>query len=208
MERSISTEAPDSFLERRDLRAASEALTRHLVLGYGIGMIALLLGCYRYFVVGGASARAWAFVAGLGVVILLGTLVLPSAWAAPERGIRRFGNFVGHGLMTALLVLVYYLVVWPLGTLARLFRGSHPIYEWKDTPPRMEGWSTKELPGDVRKAQSKGRAVRAGLFGVIVFFARARNFFLIPALIILVSLGIALFFLQTSALAPFIYTLF
>lgn len=204
------TEGAGEYLERRRLRTASRRLTQHLVLGLGIGVIALAVGLYYYLFAAGGHTPLWKTVAGAGVFLMALTLIAPFLWEWPERGIRAFGNWIGHALMTALLVFVYYVFFWPVGYAIRRIKGSDPMYEWDASPPaHMEGWRPKEFPADVRSAtaESKGKG-RVGLFGVLSFFARRGHYFLIPALLVLVSLGIALFFLQTSALAPFIYTLF
>ena len=205
------TEGADTFLARRESRLASKRLTQLLVLGYGIGLIALVLGMCKYFFVAGASSALWGAVAWFGGAALLVTAIVPFIWQWPEKVIHRFGNWLGHGVMTALLVLVYFLFFWPVGALIRVVKGSRPIYEWGATPASgMQGWQTKELPRDVATAERavRGGKRRVGFLGVLVFFVRRRLYFLIPVLVVLVSLGIALFFLQTSALAPFIYTLF
>ncbi|MCX7099264.1 MAG: DUF5989 family protein [Methylococcales bacterium] len=201
-----------SFLARKQARAASRELTQMLVLGLGIGFIALGLGCYKYFLVQDANNTLWYFIAWFGGFAILATLIYPFIWFGVEQVLRKLGNWLGHKLMTAILVVVYYAFFWPVGALLRATQGTHPIYGWDgQITPNMQGWHNKELPADIaaavaQRGSSKKRQI--GLFKVLVFFARRGHYFLIPVLIVLVSIGIALFFLQTSVLAPFIYTLF
>jgi len=201
-----------SFLERRALRAASRELTQMLVLGYALGLAALGLGLYKFYIAQDALDDFWMVVAWLGAGAVLATLLAPFIWRGPERLLRRLGNWLGGKIMAAILALVYYAFFWPVGALLRATQGSHPIYAWESTADAdMEGWRDKVLPADlacVQSASGRRGLRRLGLFNVLVFFARRGHFFLIPALLVLVSIGIALFFLQTSALAPFIYTLF
>lgn len=203
------TEA-SGYRARRELRAASRRLTQLLVFGYGIGAIVLAIGSYNYLFAAAGRTPASKATAIAGAALLLLTLAAPFAWALPERLLRRAGNWIGHGAMTIVLVIVYFAFFWPVGALLRRLKGPDPVYEWRILPPPgMEGWRTKELPPDVASADAPGRGPgRIGLFTVLAFFARRGHYLLIPALLVLVSLGIALFFLQTSALAPFIYTLF
>lgn len=206
------TKDSSSFLIRRGLRTASRELTQMLVLGFGIGFIALGLGSYKYFIVADAWDNLWKAVAWFGGAAVLVTLIAPFVWYWPEQMIRRFGNWAGHRLMNVILVIIYYAFFWPVGSLMRATKGTHPIYEWeRAASEQMEGWRTKELPPDVAGAHAnshQGKLNRVGFFSVLVFFGRRGHFILIPVLLALVSIGIALFFLQTSALAPFIYTLF
>lgn len=203
------TERREGFLARQRAREASRELTQHLVLGYGIGLILLGFGAYKHFLDPAATSRAWALVAAAGGLAMVVTLVLPSAWGGLEGVIRGFGNWVGHRLMGAVLAAAYFGVVWPVGAVLRARRGTHPIYEWQDgVRPAMQGWHDKGLPYDLpRHGEGRGSG-RIGLFKVVLFFARRGYLVFVPLVVILASLGIALFFLQTSALAPFIYTLF
>lgn len=203
------TESREGFLARQRLREASRELTQHLVLGYGIGLLLAGFGSYKHFLDPAATSRAWALVALAGGVAMATTLVLPSAWGSLEGAIRVFGNWVGHRLMGAILALAYFGIVWPVGALLRARRGAHPIYEWQDgARPAMEGWRDKGLPYDLPRHGEGPARGRIGLFKVVLFFARRGYLVFVPLVVILASLGIALFFLQTSALAPFIYTLF
>lgn len=42
---------------------------------------------------------------------------------------------------------------------------------------------------------------------VVVYFIRNKHYLLIPVLVLLLVLGLIMFFVKASALAPFIYTL-
>lgn len=205
------TEDRDSFLLRRQRRAASQELTQMLVLGYGIGFLALGVGSYKYAISPDAWDALWKPVAYFGLVAVIATLFIPFVWYWPERALRAFGNRVGGLLMNGLLAIVYFAIVWPFGWLLRATRGADPIYRWQIRPPEgMEGWHVKELPADVRTGAGgvgppRGRL---GLWAVLRFFVRGGHYALIPGILVLVSIGIVLFFLQTSVIAPFIYTLF
>ena len=43
---------------------------------------------------------------------------------------------------------------------------------------------------------------------VLQFFARRGHYIFLPTLVVLLALGLVLFFVKSSVLAPFIYTLF
>jgi hypothetical protein len=198
------------FLTARRWREESRQLTQQLVLGYGIGFLLIGAGAYKYFMSVGAWDAMWQFAMGAGALSVLLTLVVPSVWRAPEAVLRIVGNLVGHRVFGAVLAVFYFVGIWPVGALMRATRGTHPIYIWKEQPPAdMEGWKDKRLPFDIPQdgAGGLGRK-RTSLYSVLSFFVRRGYVIFVPILLILVSLGIALFFLQTSALAPFIYTLF
>jgi hypothetical protein len=52
------------------------------------------------------------------------------------------------------------------------------------------------------------RGTRTSMIGVLAFFIRRGKILLLPAVIILIAFGLALYFVKTSVLAPFLYTLF
>lgn len=208
----MTRDSNGSFLARREARTASRELNQMLVLGFGIGFIALGMGSYKYFMVPDVWDAFWSAIAWFGVFALLVTLIYPFVWRGLENILRRVGGWVGHQVMNVLLVCIYYVFFWPVGALLRTTKGTHPIYDWEgEADHDMEGWRIKQLPADVAEAarsSNSRKKHRVGMFGILMFFARRGHFFLIPALVVLASIGIALFFLQTSALAPFIYTLF
>ncbi len=201
-----------NFLARRKLREESRALTQQLVLGFGIGFILLVVGAYKYFISVGAWDALWLGAMWAGGFSIAMTLMMPFVWRGLEGLLRKFGNWLGHGVMTAILTIVYFLLIWPVGALLRASKGQHPIYHWDVKPHTgMEGWLDKKLPHDLPGSGRRDDGVsrrRTGMVSVLVFFARRGHIIFLPLLLLLVSLGIALFFLQTSALAPFIYTLF
>ncbi|MDC3279515.1 DUF5989 family protein [Gammaproteobacteria bacterium] len=102
-------------------------------------------------------------------------------------------------------------MIWPVGVLIRKTSGTDPIYEWgENSLITREGWRKKNIPSEVSLI-SNGETTSSGQIGVwsvLKFFIQVKQFLLLPVLLILVTLGIVLFFLQTSALAPFIYTIF
>ena len=51
-------------------------------------------------------------------------------------------------------------------------------------------------------------ALARRFLGVLQFFAARGHYVYLPTLVILMSLGLVLFFVKSSALAPFLYTLF
>jgi hypothetical protein len=197
------------YLRRRKARVAFAVLKREIVFGMAISTLLLAIGAWRHFAVIGASDPLWAAVAALGGLGLLVAVVFPAAWSGPEWAVSYLVGKLGGWLFAALLTLVYGLLISPIGWALRTLRGSHPIYAWKGAAPEvMEGWR----PKDVLAEANTGIRPRANLarrfFGVLRFFALRGHYLILPVLVMLMGLGMALFFVKSSALAPFIYTLF
>lgn len=201
----------NSYLERRESRMALHEMTQLLVFGLGIGTITAAVAAYKFFLVQEASDGFWQVVGWGGVILIVLTLIYPYLWLKPQQLLHKVGNWIGHQLMTLILVVVYFAFFFPVGALLRAIKGAGPIYSWRIQPPAMmEGWHRKEFAPDIDglMRQGGGAKHRIGIVNVLIFFAQRGHYFLLPVLLVLVALGIALFFLQTSALAPLVYTLF
>jgi uncharacterized protein DUF5989 len=199
-----------SYLERRNARVALARLKREIVFGIAISSLMLGTGAWRYFMVVGTDDRLWSVVAVAGGVGLLLTLVLPWLWRIPQAGVQAIARRVGGVLFAALLAVVYALLVVPVGWALRSLKGADPVYAWEsDAPPaRMEGWRSKEVTPEANLDGHGKAGVLHTFVKVLQFFARRGHYVFLPTLVILLALGIVLFFVKASALAPFIYTLF
>ena len=201
-----------NFLARRQSRQNSRELTQMLVLGIGISFIAMGVGLYKYFFTPNSFDSFWLGVSWFGLIALIVTLIFPFCWQVLEKILRKIGNVIGHILLTAILSIIYFLVIWPVGAIMRAKNGTDPIYTWLDKKPdNMKGWILKQLPNDIanisERSHSSGKH-RTGLYSTVRFFVKSGNYFIIPVFLLLATIGIILFFLQTSVIAPFIYTLF
>jgi hypothetical protein len=143
----------------------------------------------------------------LSIVALIGfslALVAPQTLWWPERLWMAFGRLLGRVVLSAILTVVYLAVVTPAGLLVRRSPQAAGFASWEGTAPPGEGWVAKEEPAAAIEGRRSGWLV----MHTLGFFIRKRNWFLIPALVILLLLGMLFFFVQGSVLAPFIYTLF
>jgi hypothetical protein len=197
------------YLARRQARLAVEELEREIVFGFVVSTILLVVGSWRYFMVVGASdlvSIALAAAGGLGILL---TLVFPSAWQRPESWLGNVLRAIGGFLFAVLLSLVYGLLVTPVGWILRKVKGPDPIYSWTSAPcDGMEGWHPKQVLYEVNVGQRANLSVARRFVNVLRFFASQGHYLFIPTLLLLLVLGMILFFVKSSALAPFIYTLF
>ncbi len=169
----------------------------------------LAVGAWRYYILIGANDTLWAVVATLGGFGFVLALLFPAAWRKPEQALSVVGQKLGTVLFKALLTLVYVLLITPVGLLLRKAKGSDPIYAWDETTPAlMEGWHQKEVLFETNIGQEGKPNVVRRLVIVLQFFVRRGHYIILPTLVILIALGMVLFFVKSSALAPFIYTLF
>jgi hypothetical protein len=197
------------YLRRRKARVAFAALKREIVFGMAISTLLLAIGAWRHFVVIGANDLLWGTVAALAGLGLLVAVVFPAAWSAPERVVSHLVGKLGGWLFAALLTLIYGFLITPIGWALRILKGSHPIYAWNGAVPgAMEGWRAKDVLAEPNIVIRARASLARRFFGVLRFFALRGHYLVLPVLVVLIALGMALFFVKSSALAPFIYTLF
>lgn len=200
-----------AYLERLEARRLRVRLEREAVFGIGMGWILALGGLFEAYFTIRSNETLWCVVSGIGAGFIVLGIVLPQAFHPLERGWSFATQWIGHTLFTIILVVAYFLVISPVGAYLRKKRGAAPIYAWDGEAPPVEGW----VPKKVMTATSFEAGAREYRFfmvrhplAVLGFFLRRGQLLLLPALFLLLVLGLVLLFVQSSSLAPFIYTLF
>jgi hypothetical protein len=106
-----------------------------ITVGSALALIALVSAWRDH------AVRAEA-LAGIGVVLVVTALARPNLLAAPARAWMAVGHALGWFNSRVLLTLMFFVVVWPIGLLARLF-GSDPLERrrrgsgWVEYPQRL-----------------------------------------------------------------------
>ena len=203
--------ATSPYLLRLRERTAWLALKRQIVLGLVGGWLLLLIGGFRYFYEVRARGPVAIALVAAGCVLFGMGLVWPQGLAGAERGVRAGTSWIGKSILLAFLSLTYFVVITPVGLAWRALRGSHPFYAWTGDPPAgMEGWVPKSVVDDARAASAEAglRRLATQPFFVVGYFVRNGHFMLLPVVVFLLVAGLVLYFVKSSALAPFIYTLF
>lgn len=184
-------------------------LKRQIIFGYGVSAALFFLGGFKCYLTAGARPLFWQSIMWGGVSFFFATLLLPSVWTLLEKGVRWLMGKIGHCFFLLVLSFVYFFIICPVGWWLRRRQGCAPIWEWTGKPTDGEGWHNKIISTITPHAASKRqRFILLQPLWVIGFFIERRNYLLLPVIVILIMLGLTLFFAQTSVLAPFIYTLF
>jgi hypothetical protein len=198
-----------AYMQRLALRREAAEIHRLISYGLTIGWILTLVAGFLFFCVKSRLDWLWCSLMLLGIGHLVLTATLPQALAWPERIWMAIARWQGHIVMAVLLSAVYYLLLWPASRLSRSAAGG--FFRWAEQPPATTtAWQAIELSGDESQgsSQSRYRGLPILLLGVIGFFIRRGNYILLPIVILLIVLGLVLFIVQSSVLAPFIYPLF
>ncbi len=116
------------------------APARKQLVTFGVTMAAALLvvGLLRVWRSGADAIAIAAFV--IAALFVISTLAAPAVLEPVYRGWMRFAAVLGWINTRVLLILIYYLVVTPLGLIMRLFRRS-PLEGgyWTDPPRNSYG---------------------------------------------------------------------
>ena len=213
-----------ALAERRQL-ARVEQLAQ---FGLAVGGVFALTGGFCWLCVVSSLDVLWLTLLLTGsVLVVLGTCV-PESLERPCRWWMTLAHWQGRIVMTVVLTMVYFTLIVPAGWLLRRRHGTHPFHTWNGSPPANAlGWeplpqrdhvplSTAASAGGspARLVVTRGialsdrRSLPRLLLATLGFFYERGHYLLLPILIVLLGLGLLLFFVQGSVLAPFIYTLF
>ena len=201
------------YLRRLDERRESNEIRQLTNFGLTIGWLFTLLGGFCWFCVISQIDWFWRSMMTAGLMLLFLGTVLPQLLYWPHRLWMGLAHRQGRLVMIVLLTVVYFGLISPLGLWERRRRGgTHPFHSWDKTPPTLTtGWEAlpQSTPDNIAsEAQRSGSRSLISLFAeTLIFFAERGHYLLLPVLLFLLLLGLILFFVQTSALAPFIYTI-
>jgi hypothetical protein len=198
------------YLRRLASRRELDTTRRRTVFGLVLGWLAVLVGGLRWAFVPGGWTLPWAGLVLIGCLLLATATLVPSLLKGPESLLRRATGGIGRLILWTVLVLVFFAMMVPAGWLLRRRGGTAPYTWWTDEPPPdLEGWIDKEDPDPALATRlGRGAPLLSQPFLIVADFIQRGRYLLLPALCVLLVLGLVLFFVQTSALAPFLYSLF
>ena len=228
-----STDPPEglrrsSYLSQLAERREREEVRQLTSFGLTMGWLFTLLGGFCWFCVISQIDWFWRALMTSGLLLLVLGTVLPQALAGPHRLWMGLAHLQGRLVMTVLLTVVYLVMIVPLGWYQRRRQGGgQPFYRWDPTQPASTqpsqnlpsqnlpagttAWETlspsESSPTTTRRQTGRTRSLVSLLAETLSFFAQRGHYLLLPVLLFLLLLGLILFFVQTSALAPFIYTI-
>jgi hypothetical protein len=197
------------YIQQLALRREAAEIGRLIGYGLTLGWILTFVFGFLFFCVRSRFDWLWCGLMWLGIAHLVAAVVLPQVLAWPERVWMTIARWQGHVVMTVLLTTVYFLLLWPAGQFSRRYKRG--FVQWSDQPPETAtAWQPIDLAGEESPAiaSARSRSLPLLLAGVIGFFFRRGNYILLPIIILLIVLGLVLFIVQNSVLAPFIYPLF
>ncbi|MEH2283914.1 MAG: DUF5989 family protein [Nostoc sp.] len=200
-----------SYLQRLKQRKHLAQLKEQIVFGLTLGWLMTLVGGFHYFFAINTHDTFWKVLLYIGIGLIAISLILPSAIYLFQNLLQKLTEKIGEKIFILILLASYFLFILPIGVLLRRQKTNNSFYAWQDKfIAQVEGWLKWESREDIQPLQpgAKKRPLMLQLAWVIAYFIRNGHYLLIPVLVLLLVLGLIMFFVKASALAPFIYTLF
>jgi hypothetical protein len=201
--------ARSTYMHRLALRREAAEIRQQTAYGLVMGWILVLVAGFVFFCVSSRVDWLWRLLMIVGGLHLVSAVTLPQVLAWPERAWISIARWQGWLVMALLLTVAYFALIWPASYFVR--RRTRGFVSWDNQPTKAAtAWQAIDL-AEADKSPAAGghyRSLPLLLVSVIAFFFRRGNYVLVPIVILLLLLGVVLYFVQSSALAPFIYTLF
>jgi hypothetical protein len=199
---------------RYGMQLAERRETAHIEqlanFGLSVGWVCTLLGGFCWFCVVSQLDALWFLLFATGLVLQSTAVLVPELLDVPCRLWMRLAHLQGWLIMSVLLTIIFFVLITPAGWLLRWRHGTHPFYSWNEHAPAAIGWEAlpPQTTSPGKLVTERRRSLPMLLVSTVSFFYGRGHYLVLPVLIVLLVLGMVLFFVQGSVLAPFIYTIF
>lgn len=194
-----------NYMKKRKVRLEEEKIEDSSLFGQIAGTILMLIGFLRWMVSYNNISYLWMILFMFGIFLFIAGVLIPQCIAWLYDGMRFIGNKVGCIIFSVMLFAVYSIFIIPTGYFIRSRRNDYMYVLWD------EEFKGKEISvffprKEYKKLEEIG--IRGETFKLIQYLIINGKIIFLPVVIILLILGIILFFVSSSIFAPFIYTLF
>lgn len=133
----------------------------------------------------------------LGCMFILLATVYPNALDLVHRLLNKLFSIIGNLIFKLLLTILYFILVLPIGLIIK----SKEKKEITNKTTNFVDYKSNNNLGNNKKGFYN-------IFLIFRLFNNERYALMIPLIIVLIIIGFLLIFVQSSVIAPFIYTLF
>lgn len=201
---SVGTSA---YMKRLQARRDYQELKTNVIFGLTFGWVLTLVGAFKTWIL--LEGNPSSVIFSMGLTFFAITLCAPNQMAYPRNVMKSIATVIGTNLFKAILSVVYFLTILPAGLIYQKKNNHEPFYSWTDVKPaRIEGWTTKESSDERDDKSTYNLPGWLQPLQVVLYFVTHSQLLFLPCLLLLLMLGLIGVFVQSSALAPFIYTLF
>ncbi len=193
----------DGYIKEVNKRKSRQEKKEIYIFGYGFGTITVLVFMAKYLLNNKNLSWDKYYIGGIvvGVIILLCTIVYPESLKRVKNIVGKIINGVVYIVYVTLLVVIYCLCIFPIGVIMQMRNNKKNKYEQINST-----FVEKEKSGNKGVKTNKNRIYQ--ISSIIQYFMRKEYIIILPTLVLIIIIGIVFAFLQSSIVAPFIYTLF
>jgi hypothetical protein len=196
----------NKYLKDLACRRADESLRANVIFGQTLGWVLSLTGGFNYFILLDKNSF---YVLMIGHALLFLGLAAPQSLNGLQKLLRDCGEFVSGLIFKLLLLIVYLILVCPLGILIQKLKGRAPFYYWRSNADfSFEGWIPKHSSDEGQLITGTSRIKSQAGVQLLKHFGQSSNLLIMPSLLVILILGLVSIFLQSTVVAPMIYTLF
>ena len=199
-----------SYLQRLKQRQQLARLKEQIIFGLTLGWLITLISGFHYFFAINQNDSFWQMLLYVGLGLIAITIILPSSIVLFQTPLRKVTEKIGETIFSFILITSYFLLILPIGILFKKQQKNTSFHTWQGRfLYQVEGWTKlNQVNLEPFQPEDKKRSLVLQVAWIIAYFVRNKYYLFIPVLVLLLVLGLIMFFIKASALAPFIYTLF
>lgn len=199
----------NSYLKTLEERNLFQEIKRQSIFGLVLGVLIVAISLINILFVIDANNFIWKILFYIGIIIFSIGFIAPQLLYYLEKVWSGLAKMIGKVIFSVILSVTYFLLFMPIGLLFRKSRENKNYAFWHNSEDvKIDGWINKNVCVKVDHNIKNKRNMFLQFYEVIYFFIEHKQWWLIPLVTFLLIIGLVLFFVQTSVLAPFIYTLF
>lgn len=188
----------DNYINERKKILSKNKERDNFIFGLMFGLILFLLNAFIFLSTPDIALLNYINISLmlLGILFILLATIYPNTLNMVHKFFILITNFIGGIIFKIILTIIYLILVTPIGIIIKIKRKKEKSYDntnFIDYNDNDEKFNNK------------------GIFNILRIFKLFTNehyALMLPLIIILITIGILLIFVQSSVIAPFIYTLF
>lgn len=190
--------------ERRLEKEVKDCAAFGIILG---GILFIINGWFYWFTPKGDNPIL-PYLMAISALMFICGVIIPQILYYPQKLLTSVGNFIFLIFFKILLLATYILIILPSSLIYKR-KNTSPFYSWKDTMNIQVGeWTEKVFNYSNEKCYKYSNTKIFQYLNVVKFFIDKKQWVLIPILIALLIFGLIFTFIQSSLIAPLIYTIF
>ncbi len=193
-----------TFSEYKSFADRKKEISECNIFGMVAGTVIIISSLMKIICSMGAEEKIGYCILFFGVAVFLLAVIYPLVYSFPLKLLKKVTNRIGKPIVMIFIFPVYVLLfLVSLFTKKRIKLG-YGFEKWSektDTAVFFSDYNYSDFVG-------KKHPFFAVLYNLFMFFSHNKILFLLPIIIILMCIGFVFFFLSTSTVFSFVYTLF